>query len=74
MKNLVDVRKYFDKEIANNAVLGPFCFNPFTHSPYLPPFNTRDKKDSEEIRIIVNMLFPKGNSINDRIKKRVLFR
>ena len=54
-QNTLDVRNYFDKELANNA--------------YFSPLNTQDKKDSAEKCIIVNMLFPKGNSINDGIKK-----
>ena len=65
----MDVKKYLKKELANNAVLGPFYLNPFAHKAYLSPLNTRDKKDSEEKRIVINMSFPKGNSINDRIKK-----
>ena len=69
LQNAVDVRKYFEKELVNNAVLGPFYLNPFAHRAYLSPLNTRDKKDSEEKRIIINMSFPKGNSINDGIKK-----
>ena len=68
-QNASDVRKYFDKELANDAVLGPFQFNPFAYKAHLSPLNTQDKKDSEEKRIIVDMSFPKGDSINDGIKK-----
>ena len=57
-QNAGDARKYFKKELANNAVLGAFYSNPFTHSAYLSPLNTRDKKDSGEKRIIINMSFP----------------
>ena len=63
------MRKYFDKEIANDAVLGLFQFNPFAHKAYLSPLNTWDKTDSKEKGIIVDMSFSKGNSINDGIKK-----
>ena len=66
-QNASDVR-CFNKELTNDAVLGPFQFNPFAHKAYLSPLNTHDKKDSEEKRIIVDMSFPKGNSINDGIK------
>ena len=68
-QNTSDVRNYFNKEIANNAVLGPFLNNPFTNDAYWSPLNTQDKKDGTEKRIIVNMSFPKGNSINDGIRK-----
>ena len=61
-QNASDVKKYFDKELENNAVLGPFHSNPFANKAYLSPLNTRNKKDSEEKRIIVDMSFPKGKS------------
>ena len=63
------MKKYFNKELENNAVLGPFQSNPFANKAYLSPLNIWDKKDSEEKKIIVDMSFPKGNSINDGIKK-----
>ena len=62
-------QEVFKKRTRYNAVLGPFYLNPFAHKAYLSPLNTRDKKDSEEKRIIINMSFPKGNSINNGIKK-----
>ena len=49
-------------------MLGFFQSNPFANKAYLSPLNTQDKKDSEEKGIIVDMSFPKGNSINDGIK------
>ena len=67
--NHVSVQAYFKTEIENNAVLGPFRFNPFDHKAFLSPLNTRDKKDSLEKRIIVDMSFPRGTSVNDGIRK-----
>ena len=61
-QNASDVRKYLDKELANDAVLGHFQSNTFANDAYLSLLNTRDKKDSEEKRIIVNMSFPKGTA------------
>ena len=43
--NVKEVKKYFEKEVANNAVLGPFHSNPFKYKAYLSPLNTREKKD-----------------------------
>ena len=68
-QNKSDVSQYFDKELPNKAVLGPFQENPFGNKAYLLPLNMRDKKDSLEKRIIMDMSFPKGNSINDGIDK-----
>ena len=63
------VSKYFQMELENRAIMGPFNNNPFDHDAFYSPLNTRDKKDSLEKRIIVDVSFPKGNSINDGIKK-----
>ena len=68
-QNTSDVRNYFDKEIANNAVPGPFLNNPFANDAYLSPLNTQGKNDSTEKQIIVNMSSPKGNNINNGIRK-----
>ena len=43
-KNIEEVKQYFALELSNNAVLGPFQPNPFSHKAYLSPLNTRDKK------------------------------
>ena len=50
-------------------MLGPFKGNTFSCKAFISPLNTRDKKDSNEKPIIVDMSFPKGNSINDGINK-----
>ena len=43
--NIKEVKNYFEKEIVNKAVLGPFHSNLFAHKAYLSPLNTRDKKE-----------------------------
>ena len=53
-------KKYFQTEVQNEAVLGPFQANPFNHEVFFSPLNTRDK-DSLEKHIIVDMSFPEGN-------------
>ena len=63
------VASYFQRELSDGSVLGPFNGNPFCSNALLSPLNTRDKKDSTEKRIIVDMSFPPGNSVNDGIKK-----
>ena len=67
--NFESVHKYFQVELRNKAVLTPFTENPFDHDAFYSPINTRDKKDSAEKRIITDMSFPKGNSVNDSIRK-----
>ena len=70
--NFNSVQQYFRVELENRAVLGPFARNPFDHDTFYSPINTRDKKDSSKKRIIVDISFPKGNSVNDRIKDEYL--
>ena len=67
--NYKSVKRYFQVELKNKAVMSTFNENPFNHCAFYSPLNTRDKKDRMEKRIIVDMSFPKGNSINDDIKK-----
>ena len=67
--NFTSIQQYFRVELENKAVLGPFTRNLFDHDAFYLPINTREKKDSSKKRIIVDMSFPKGNSVNDRIKK-----
>ena len=68
--NFTSIQQYFRVELENRAVLGLFTRNPFDHDAFYLPNNTRDKKDSSKKRIIVDMSFPKGNSVNDGIKKK----
>ena len=54
------LKKYFQTEIQNEAVLAPFQSNPFNHEAFFSPLNTRDKKDGLEKCITVDMSFPEG--------------
>ena len=64
-----EIENYLHKEIECKVVLGPFKENPFNRPCYFSPLNTRDKKDSLEKRIILDLSFPEGNSVNDGIDK-----
>ena len=65
----VKIEKYLQKEIDCKAVLGPFQENPFYRPCFFSPLNTRDKHDSTEKRIILDLSSPKGNSVNDGVDK-----
>ena len=60
-------------EIQNKVVLGPFPSNPFDQKAFFSQLNTRDKKDSLEKQVIVDMSFPEGTSVNDRIRRDEYF-
>ena len=63
------VDKYLQKELSHHAVVGPFVNNPFPIPCNLNPLNSVPKRDSDERRIIVDLSFPKGDSVNATIPK-----
>ena len=63
------VHTYLENEIKHRSVIGPFQNNPFIQEAGISPLNTRDKKDSVEKRIILDLSFPEGSAINEGIDK-----
>ena len=61
--------KYISKELGKEAVMGPFDSIPFQSKIGISPLSTRPKRDSLERRIILDLSFPPGRSINDGIIK-----
>ena len=49
--------------------LGPFKANPFNAGIKISPLNTVPKSDSSERRVILDLSYPKGASVNDFISK-----
>ena len=64
-----DVKKYLTNELKYKSVVGPFKANPFDQPAGISPLNTRDKKDSSEKRIILDLSFPEGSAVNDGIDR-----
>lgn len=64
------VDEYLCKEISLGAVMGPFDSSPFDKPCKLSPLNTVEKKDSDERRVILDLSFPEGHSVNDGIDKK----
>ena len=60
---------YLRKESFNKAIIGPFKDNPFQSGIKISPLNTVPKKDTTERRVILDLSFPKGASLNDFISK-----
>ena len=61
------VNEYLKTELHYKSVIGPFKANPFVQDIGISPLNTRDKKDSTEKRIILDLSFPEGSAVNDGI-------
>ena len=67
--NKTAVKAYLENELKYKSVVGPFKSNPFNQPISILPLNTRDKKDSTEKRIILDLSFPEGLAVNKGINK-----
>ena len=61
--------KYILKETSHDAIIGPLDVIPFDQFVGISPLSTTPKKDSNERRIILDLSFPPGHSVNDGIVK-----
>ena len=60
---------YIAKEKRHDAVIGPLEKIPFNTNIGISPISTRPKKTSQERRIIIDLSFPPGESVNDGMIK-----
>ena len=60
------VDHYLKQELQHNAILGPFKHPPF--KLHTSPFLTREKSDSDNRRVIVDLSWPHGCSVNDAVQ------
>ena len=68
------VDAFLKRELAAGSVMGPFTTSPFEVETTVSPLNTVPKKDSVELRVIVDLSFPKHSpdrSINGGITEDV---
>ena len=63
------INHYLVTEHSNNMLLGPFFTNPFPDRTALFPLNSMLKHDLDEKRVILDISFPSGHSVNDGIYK-----
>ena len=61
------VSTYLKEEIDNNAILVPFTEPPID-SLHTSPFMTRDKSSSVNRRVIIDLSWPIGNSVNSGVE------
>ena len=65
-----DIDKYITKELRLGAVMGPFRDIPFSGARIgVSPLSTRAKKESIERRVILDLSYPDGKSVNDYTPK-----
>ena len=63
------INQYIEKELRLGAMFGPFSTPPFVGHVAVNPLSTRDKKDSGKKRVIMDLSYPDGASVNDQIPK-----
>ena len=63
----VAVADYLHGEILLGRVAGPFAEPPFKDAVVVSPLNTVPKRDSTEWRVIVDLSWPSGSSVNNGI-------
>ena len=63
------LHKYISKESRYGAVMGPYKKIPFKDKVGISPLSTRPKRDSQDRRVILDLSFPLGDSVNDGIPK-----
>ena len=63
-----DVEAYLSEEIDYGAILGPFKEAPLQNL-HVSPFMTREKPNAPHRRVIIDLSFPKGLSVNAGISR-----
>ena len=58
------VSSYLQDEIQHKAIYGPFDSKPFGEATHVSPFITCTKQDSEKRRVIIDLSWPAGASVN----------
>ena len=66
-----DIENYIKTEKEYSAIFGPFDHPPFGDQTQASPFMSRPKPDSDNRRIIVDLSWPKGASVNHFTKKNI---
>ena len=58
------VDAYINIEIQHKAIFGPYADKPYGESSHVSPFMSREKNDSQNRRIIIDLSWPEEASIN----------
>ncbi|KAI8514086.1 hypothetical protein Bbelb_084100 [Branchiostoma belcheri] len=64
-----DVDSFLTKELSYGALCGPFRANPFPFPVFPAPLQTVEKRDCDKRRVVVDLSYPAGRSVNDAIPK-----
>lgn len=61
------VQAYIDTELSYNAIAGPFQYPPFADDFVCSPLQTVPKRGSSTRRVVMDLSFPQGSSVNHGI-------
>ena len=61
------MQAFLDAELSWNAIAGPFDYPPFSDDFVCSPLQTVPKRGSSTRRIVMDLSFPHGSSVNDGI-------
>ena len=66
-----EMKRYIKKELEHGSIIGPFKSNPFDKSARFSPIDTRPKRNSDQLRVIMNLSYPHEGekSVNHSINK-----
>ena len=63
------INAYINKELRRGAICGPFPTIPFESRIGVSPLSTREKKDSQDRRVLMDLSWPIDMSVNSGIAK-----
>ena len=66
-----EVDRFVAKEVEKGAMLGPFPEPPFVEWTQTSPLLMVPKKDSDRRRVVIDLSFPEGHSVNTGIAKNI---
>ena len=64
------IAEYVEAELLQHTIIGGFKGIPFKNAR-ISPIDAIPKKDSDDMRIITNLSFPDGSSVNDAMSKDI---
>lgn len=65
-----EIDKFVKTGVEDYSIVGPLTGDEFECTPHFSPLGSVEKKDSSERRIIMDLSFPVGNSVNETIPDR----
>ena len=66
---MLEVDRFVKKEVEKSALIGPFAAPPFTPWTQTSPIMTVPKPESSRRRVIIDLSYPAGGSVNDGVAR-----